>query len=505
MKHNYVEMIRDANVYDVARKTPLDFANLLSQRLNNQIWLKREDMQSVFSYKIRGAYNLMSSLTAAELAAGVVAASAGNHAQGVALSARKLRTKAIIVMPKTTPSIKIDAVFRLGGEVVLHGNSYDDASEYAKSLASERTLTFIPPYDHPLVIAGQGTVGLEILEQANSEIDAIFVPVGGGGLVSGIGAYIKEVSPTIKLIGVEPAEAASMTAALDSGKRVSLEEIGIFADGAAVRQVGKENFLLAQRHVDEMLTVTIDEICAAVKDIFEDTRSIAEPAGALSLAGVKQYISKHQIKEKHFVSILSGANVNFDRLRHIAELAELGEEREVLIGATIPEKPGSFRDFCHALGPRLITEFNYRKSNAVNASVFAGVKIKDRESERSTLINNLMSKGYDPIDMTDDEVAKMHLRFMVGGPSSEDVKNERLLRFEFPERAGALMLFLSNLGSRWNISLFHYRNHGAAYGRVLMGIELAERDVSEFKDEIGKLNMSYKDETDNPAYELFLR
>ena len=505
MKHNYVEMIRDANVYDVARKTPLDFANLLSQRLNNQIWLKREDMQSVFSYKIRGAYNLMSSLTAVELAAGVVAASAGNHAQGVALSARKLRTKAIIVMPKTTPSIKIDAVFRLGGEVVLHGNSYDDASEYAKSLASERTLTFIPPYDHPLVIAGQGTVGLEILEQANSEIDAIFVPVGGGGLVSGIGAYIKEVSPTIKLIGVEPAEAASMTAALDSGKRVSLEEIGIFADGAAVRQVGKENFLLAQRHVDEMLTVTIDEICAAVKDIFEDTRSIAEPAGALSLAGVKQYISKHQIKEKHFVSILSGANVNFDRLRHIAELAELGEEREVLIGATIPEKPGSFRDFCHALGPRLITEFNYRKSNAVNASVFAGVKIKDRESERSTLINNLMSKGYDPIDMTDDEVAKMHLRFMVGGPSSEDVKNERLLRFEFPERAGALMLFLSNLGSRWNISLFHYRNHGAAYGRVLMGIELAERDVLEFKDEIGKLNMSYKDETDNPAYELFLR
>jgi threonine dehydratase len=505
MKHNYVEMIRDANVYDVARKTPLDFANLLSQRLNNQIWLKREDMQSVFSYKIRGAYNLMSSLTAVELAAGVVAASAGNHAQGVALSAKKLRTKAIIVMPKTTPSIKIDAVFRLGGEVVLHGNSYDDASEYAKSLAIERTLTYVPPYDHPLVIAGQGTVGLEILEQANSEIDAIFVPVGGGGLVSGIGAYIKEVSPTIKLIGVEPAEAASMTAALDSGQRVLLNEIGIFADGAAVRQVGKENFLLAQRYVDEMLTVTIDEICAAVKDIFEDTRSIAEPAGALSLAGVKQYISRHQVKEKNFVSILSGANVNFDRLRHIAELAELGEEREVLIGATIPEKPGSFRDFCHALGPRLITEFNYRKSNAVNASVFAGVKIKDRESERSSLINNLTNKGYDPIDMTDDEVAKMHLRFMVGGPSSEDIKNERLLRFEFPERAGALMLFLSNLGSRWNISLFHYRNHGAAYGRVLMGIELAERDVPEFEEEVGKLNMPYKDETDNPAYKLFLR
>jgi len=505
MKHNYVEMIRDANVYDVARKTPLDFANLLSQRLNNQIWLKREDMQSVFSYKIRGAYNLMSSLTAVELAAGVVAASAGNHAQGVALSAKKLRTKAIIVMPKTTPSIKIDAVFRLGGEVVLHGNSYDDASEYAKSLAIERTLTYVPPYDHPLVIAGQGTVGLEILEQANSEIDAIFVPVGGGGLVSGIGAYIKEVSPTIKLIGVEPAEAASMTAALDSGQRVLLNEIGIFADGAAVRQVGKENFLLAQRYVDEMLTVTIDEICAAVKDIFEDTRSIAEPAGALSLAGVKQYISRHQVKEKNFVSILSGANVNFDRLRHIAELAELGEEREVLIGATIPEKPGSFRDFCHALGPRLITEFNYRKSNAVNASVFAGVKIKDRESERSSLINNLTNKGYDPIDMTDDEVAKMHLRFMVGGPSSEDIKNERLLRFEFPERVGALMLFLSNLGSRWNISLFHYRNHGAAYGRVLMGIELAERDVPEFEEEVGKLNMPYKDETDNPAYKLFLR
>jgi threonine dehydratase len=505
MKHNYVQMIRDANVYDVARKTPLEYASLVSRRFGNQIWLKREDMQSVFSYKIRGAYNLMSSLSSSVLGAGVIAASAGNHAQGVALSARELCTRAIIVMPKTTPEIKVDSVYRLGGEVILHGNSYDDASQYAKALATERNLTFIPPYDHPLVIAGQGTVGLEILDQAGTEIDAIFVPVGGGGLISGIGAYIKEVAPKIKLIGVEPDEAASMTAALDMGERVTLDEIGIFADGAAVRQVGEENFVLAQQYVDEMLTVTIDEICAAVKDIFEDTRSIAEPAGALSLAGVKQYIGKHNLKDKHLVSILSGANVNFDRLRHIAELAELGEEREVLIGATIPEKPGSFKDFCHALGPRLITEFNYRKSNSLSASVFAGVKIKDREVERSHLITNLKNKGYEPIDMTDDEVAKMHLRFMVGGPSSEHVENEKLLRFEFPERAGALMLFLSNLGNRWNISLFHYRNHGAAYGRVLIGIELTDEDFVEFQDEVQKLNMSYKDETDNPAYLLFLR
>ncbi len=505
MKHNYVEMIRTANVYDVALKTPLEHADLVSRRFSNQIWLKREDMQSVFSYKIRGAYNLMSSLSPSILRSGVIAASAGNHAQGVALSAKKLHAKAIIVMPKTTPEIKVEAVHRLGAEVILHGNGYDDASEYAKALGMEKGLTYIPPYDHPLVIAGQGTVGLEILEQATSDIDAIFVPVGGGGLISGIGAYIKEVSPQIKLIGVEPEEAASMTAALETGDRVILDEIGIFADGAAVRQVGKENFVLAQKYIDEMLTVTIDEICAAVKDIFEDTRSIAEPAGALSLAGVKQYIGKYRENKKHFVAILSGANVNFDRLRHIAELAELGEERELLIGATIPEKPGSFKDFCHALGPRLITEFNYRKSNSLTASVFAGVKVKDRDKEGTNLIKNLYNKGYQPIDMTKDEVAKMHLRFMVGGPSGDCVADERLFRFEFPERAGALMLFLSNLGSRWNISLFHYRNHGAAYGRVLMGIELRNEGMAEFQKELEKLNMSYKDETDNPAYQLFLR
>ena len=504
MLDNYVKMILRAPVYDVARETPLDLAPAISRRLGNRVWLKREDMQPVFSYKIRGAYTLMASLSKAQLAQGVITASAGNHAQGVALAARVLETRATIVMPKTTPEIKIEAVRRLGADIILHGNTYDEASDHAHKLAASRAQAYIPPFDHPLVIAGQGTVAMEILRQHPRHLGAIFVPVGGGGLIAGVAAYVKALAPEILIIGVEADEAACMKAALDAGTRVVLERIGIFADGAAVRQVGVETFAVARQHVDEMLTVTIDEICAAVKDIFEDTRAIAEPAGALALAGLKQYVKREGSRDQDLVAILSGANVNFDRLRHIAELAELGEQREVLIGATIPERAGSFREFCHALGPRLITEFNYRYADDAQATVFAGVQVRDRDSERRLLIDNLRDKGYQPIDMTDDDVAKMHVRFMVGG-HGRGVADERLLRFEFPERPGALLRFLSHIGQRWNISLFHYRNHGAASGRVLMGIQVPRADYAAFDRVIGELDMGFEDETDNPAYRLFLK
>ena len=504
MLDNYVKMILRAPVYDVARETPLEVAPAISRRLGNNVLLKREDMQPVFSYKIRGAYNLMVSLSAEELANGVITASAGNHAQGVALAAAKLGTRATIVMPKTTPEIKIESVRRLGADIVLHGNTYDEASDHAHKLAESRAQTYIPPFDHPLVIAGQGTVAMEILRQHPRQLGAIFVPVGGGGLIAGVAAYVKALAPEILVIGVEADEAACMKAALDAGERVVLERIGIFADGAAVRQAGVENFRIARELVDEVLTVTIDEICAAVKDIFEDTRAIAEPAGALALAGLKQYVKREGTRDQNLVAILSGANVNFDRLRHIAELAELGEQREVLVGATIPERPGSFREFCHALGPRLITEFNYRYSDDAKATVFAGVQVRDRATERHTLIANLRDKGYQPIDMTDDDVAKMHVRFMVGGHGS-GVVDERLLRFEFPERPGALLRFLTHIGERWNITLFHYRNHGAAYGRVLMGIQVPQADYAAFETTILELDMRFEDETDNPAYRLFLK
>lgn len=504
MLDDYVKMILRAPVYDVARETPLDLAPAISRRLGNQVWLKREDMQPVFSYKIRGAYNLMVSLSEDERGSGVIAASAGNHAQGVAYAARVLGCHATIVMPKTTPEIKIESVRRLGADIVLHGNTYDEASDHAHKLAAERELTYIPPYDHPLVIAGQGTVAMEILRQHPHPLDAIFVPVGGGGLIAGVAVYAKALYPAIRIIGVEPDEAPSMQQALAAGTRVRLERIGIFADGAAVRQVGVEPFAIAQRCVDEVLTVSIDEICAAVKDIFEDTRSIAEPAGALALAGLKQYVQREQSSGGKFVAILSGANVNFDRLRHIAELAELGEQREVLIGATIPERPGSFREFCHALGPRLITEFNYRYADSQRATVFAGVQVKDRATERRLIIDNLHERGYAPIDMTDDEIAKMHIRFMVGGHAG-GVADERLLRCEFPERPGALLRFLTHLGGRWNITLFHYRNHGAAYGRVLLGIQVPAADQQAFAGLLRELDMRVEDETDNPAYRLFIQ
>ncbi len=502
---DYKKMIDDAckRVYEVARKTSLDFAPEVSSRHGNNIWLKREDQQPVFSYKLRGAYNLMASLSESETKKGVIAASAGNHAQGVALAGDKLGIDAVIVMPKTTPEIKITAVKRLGADVVLHGNNYDEAKDYAISVAKDEGKAYIPPYDHPVVIAGQATVGVEILDQHPTQPDIIFVPVGGGGLIAGIVAHLQDVAPEVTIIGVEPDEAPCMHAAFVAGERVELEHIGIFADGAAVRQAGEEPFRVIRDVVDEILLVNVDEICAAVKDIFEDTRSIPEPAGALALAGLKQYVARENIKDKELVAIFSGANVNFDRLRHIAELSALGENREALIGTTIPEKPGSFLEYCRDLGPRQITEFNYRYGDSKTAHVFAGLQLRHGADEKNALIENLRNKGYEVVDLSSDEVAKMHVRYMVGGHAAQ-AENELLYRFEFPERSGALLHFLGQLGERWNISLFHYRNHGAAYGRVLMGIQVPAEERPEFQEFLDGLGMQYWDESGNAAYEMFL-
>ncbi|MCP5143366.1 MAG: threonine ammonia-lyase, biosynthetic [Gammaproteobacteria bacterium] len=503
MIDEYLKMILTAPVYDVARYTRLDPAPQLSRRIGNQVWLKREDMQPVFSYKLRGAYNMMASLTAEQRARGVIAASAGNHAQGVALSAQKLGCRALIVMPKTTPEIKVESVRNFGGEIILHGNTYDEASEHAHMLEAEHGYTYVPPFDHPRVIAGQGTVGMEILRQHPHPLHTIFVPVGGGGLIAGIAAYVKQISPATRIVGVEPAEAASMLAALNAGERVTLPKIGIFADGAAVRQIGEEPFRLAQRYVDEVITVSNDEICAAIKEIYEDTRAIAEPAGALATAGLKQYAEREGLQGQSLVAVFSGANINFDRLRHVAELAELGESREALLAVTIPERAGSFREFCHALGPRLITEFNYRYADSARANVFAGVQLKHGKDEKAALLDKLRSLDYPVIDLSADEMAKMHIRYMVGGHATVDPP-ERVFRVEFPERHGALLKFLTDLGDRWNISMFHYRNHGAAYGRVLIGLQLPRKDDEKFAAFMAELEMPCSEETDNPAYRLFL-
>ncbi len=502
---DYKKMIGEAcdRVYEVARKTSLDFAPEVSSRYGNNIWLKREDQQPVFSYKLRGAYNLMASLSASERKKGVIAASAGNHAQGVALAGDRLGIDAVIVMPKTTPEIKVTAVKRLGADVVLHGNNYDEAREYATGVAQQEGKAYIPPYDHPVVIAGQATVAVEILDQHPTQPDIIFVPVGGGGLIAGIVAHLQDVAPEITIIGVEPDEAPCMQAALAAGERVELEHIGIFADGAAVRQAGEEPYRVIRDVVNEILLVNVDEICAAVKDIFEDTRSIPEPAGALALAGLKQYVSRENIKDKELVAIFSGANVNFDRLRHIAELSALGENREALIGTTIPEKPGSFLEYCRDLGPRQITEFNYRYGDSEIAHVFAGLQLRHGADEKNTLIDNLRNKGYEVVDLSSDEVAKMHVRYMVGGHAAQ-AENELLYRFEFPERSGALLHFLGQMGERWNISLFHYRNHGAAYGRVLMGIQVPAEERLEFQEFLDGLGIQYWNESGNAAYEMFL-
>ena len=500
----YRSRVELASVYDVAEVTPLEPAPKLSARLGNHILLKREDLQPVRSFKLRGAYNKMARLDAAQRAAGVVTASAGNHAQGVALAARKLGLRAVIVMPGTTPSIKVDAVRALGGEVVLDGDTYDESAAHARALARREGLTLVHPYDDADVIAGQGTVGRELLEQARDGLDAVFVPVGGGGLLAGIAAYLKAVRPSVKIIGVEPDDAACMTEALKAGRRVLLPTVGLFADGVAVRQAGAEPFKLARVLVDEMVTVSVDEICAAIRDLFNENRSLPEPAGALALAGLKRWLQGRRTTGRKLAAIVSGGNVNFDRLRHIAERAELGDQHETLLAVTIPEKPGSFKRFLGALGRRVITEFNYRYATPQEAHLFVGLKLgADGAHERPAIIRKLRRLGYPVVDMTGNEMAKMHVRYMVGG-RSPGLEDEVLFRFEFPERPGAALAFLNAIHGRWNISLFHYRNHGAAYGRVLCGLQVPRPQRAECRRTLDQLGYDYAEETGNPAYDLFL-
>ncbi|MCW9014714.1 MAG: threonine ammonia-lyase, biosynthetic [Gammaproteobacteria bacterium] len=503
MTQKYIEKILTARVYDVAIESPLDFAKRLSERLDNRILLKREDLQPVFSFKLRGAYNKLFQLSQQGEVKGVIAASAGNHAQGLALSAEKLGQKATIVMPKTTPRIKVEAVKSYGAKTVLFGDTYDEASKHAYELAEQEGLSFIHPYDDPDVIAGQGTIAMELLRQHPEPIDIVFIPVGGGGLIAGMSAFIKYLRPDIKIIGVEPEDAASMAEALKKNRRVVLDQVGIFADGVAVKQVGRETFRIAKKCVDEVITVSTDEICAAIKDIFDDTRSITEPAGALAVAGIKKYVEQHDLKDQTLVAINSGANMNFDRLRHVSERAELGEQREGLIAVTIPEKPGSFRKFCKTIGKRGITEFNYRYSDDKDANVFAGIQLSDGVVEMGQLRTKLTDAGYPVLCMTDNEVAKMHIRYMVGG-HVQRLENEVLYRFEFPEIPGALLNFLTQIGNRWNISLFHYRNHGAAYGRVLVGLQVPHSDHKALQEFLSTLGYRWWEETDNPAYKMFL-
>jgi len=499
----YLERVLRARVYEVAVETPLERAARLSSRLANHVLIKREDLQSVFSFKLRGAYNKIAHLSEAEKKRGVIAASAGNHAQGVALACQRLGIFASIVMPTTTPAIKVEAVQSYGAQAILFGDSYDDAYAHAKKLEASEGLTFVHPYDDPDVIAGQGTIAMEILRQHRGPIDAIFVPVGGGGLIAGIAAYVKHLYPAIKIIGVEPDDAACMKAALEAGERVRLAQVGIFADGVAVRQVGEEPFRIARELVDEVITVDADAICAAIKDIFDDTRSIAEPAGALAVAGLKAYVTRTGITGQTLIAIDSGANMNFDRLRHVAERAELGEQREALFAVTIPERPGAFKEFCQALGKLSVTEFNYRYGREDEAHIFVGVALSQGAKQREEILKRLTGAGLLVTDMTQNEMAKLHVRFMVGGraPAAE----ERIVRFEFPERPGALMQFLTSMGGRWNISLFHYRNHGAAFGRVLAGMQVPISDAGAFQAFLDELGYPYLEETQNPAYHLFLR
>lgn len=501
MPSSYIKHILNANVYDAAIVTPLQHARFLSQRLGNEVFIKREDLQPVFSFKLRGAYNKMRHLSQEELDKGVVAASAGNHAQGLALSAQRLKCKATIVMPKTTPAIKVDAVKFWGAKVVLHGDTYDEASAHAQALVKEKGMTYVHPYDDPLVIAGQGTIAMEMLHQSQ-HLDAVFVPVGGGGLAAGIAAYIKYVRPEIKVIAVEPEDAACLKAAMANKGRVVLPEVGIFADGVAVAQIGENTFELLKNTIDDVITVSTDDICAAIKDIFEDTRSIAEPAGAVSLAGLKKYVESQAWQGKSLACIESGANTNFDRLRYIAERTEFSERREGIFSVEIPEQAGSFRQFCTILGRRNITEFNYRYTNKEHAQIFVGIQLKNA-NDRHDLVDILQEKNYRIVDMTDNEMAKTHVRHMVGG-RSPDLQDEVVYSFEFPDRPGALMNFLNKLGERWNISMFHYRNHGSAYGQVLAGLQVPENERADLEDALLQLAYRFKNETDNPAYRHFL-
>jgi threonine dehydratase len=502
MPIDYLQKILTAKVYDVAIESPLEPAPILSRRLGNRVLLKREDQQPVFSFKLRGAYNKMAHLSPAARARGVIAASAGNHAQGVALAASKLACQATIVMPVTTPHIKIAAVEALGAKVVLHGDSYSDAYAHALALQRQSHATFVHPYDDPDVIAGQGTIGMEILRQWQGPLDAIFVAIGGGGLASGIASYVKRVRPEIKVIGVQPVDSDAMARSLAAGRRVRLPHVGLFADGVAVKEVGKETFRICRALLDDIVLVDTDAGCAAIKDVFEDSRSILEPAGALSVAGVKAWCERHRVHDHTFIAIACGANMNFDRLRFVAERAELGERREAILAVTIPERPGSFREFCKVLGKRSITEFNYRYADPRIAHLFVGIEVAGRD-ETAHLLAELKRRRIEASDLSDNEMAKLHVRHLVGGhaPSAE---NEILYRFEFPERPGALMQFLNSMSHGWNISLFHYRNHGADYGRVLAGIQVPPSDKAEFRAFLDRLGYDYVDETANPAYRLFL-
>jgi len=503
MLEQYVKKILTSRVYDVAVETPLQTARQLSERLGNTVLLKREDLQPVFSFKIRGAYNKLTQLTTEERARGVVTASAGNHAQGLALAAKVLGVKATIVMPKTTPEIKVEGVRSRGGKVVLHGDSFPEALAYSLKLVDEKGYVYIHPYDDPHTIAGQGTVAMEILRQHPGPLDAIFVPVGGGGLIAGIAAYVKYLRPEIKIIGVEPDDSNCLQAAMAAGERVVLPTVGIFADGVAVAQIGQYTFDICKDYVDEVITVSTDEICAAIKDIYDDTRSITEPAGALGVAGIKKYVETRNVTGQTLVAIDSGANVNFDRLRHVAERAELGEGREAIIAVTIPEKPGSFKAFCEAVGKRQITEFNYRYHTGREAHIFVGVQTHPENDPRSALIASLTGKGFPVLDLTENELAKLHIRHMVGGHAAK-VSDEVVFRFEFPERPGALFNFLNKLGGRWNISMFHYRNHGAADGRVVAGLQVPADERHLVSAALEAIGYPYWDESDNPAYKLFL-
>jgi threonine dehydratase len=504
--HDLLRRTLASRVYEVARESALETAPLLSERIGQQVLLKREDQQPVFSFKLRGAYNKMVGLDAAQRARGVIAASAGNHAQGVALAAAKLGLHAVIVMPVTAPQVKIDAVRRLGGawvEVVLAGDSYSDAQAEAARLEQQHGYTFVHPFDDPAVIAGQAAVGMEILRQHPGPLHAVFVPVGGGGLLAGVAAYIKALRPEVKVIGVQTVDSDAMAQSLEQGERVTLDEVGLFADGTAVKRVGAETFALCQRHVDAMLRVDTDAICAAIRDVFQETRCVPEPSGALALAGLKQYAATHDLHDATLVAIVSGANLNFDRLRFVAERAEVGEQREAVFAVTIPEERGSFRRFCATLGQRSITEFNYRIGDAANAHIFVGIQIRQRD-EREALTAAFAAEGFGVLDLTDDELAKLHLRHMIGG-SSPLARDELLYRFEFPERPGALTRFLGHMHPDWNISLFHYRNHGADYGRILVGIQVPADERAMFQQFLAQLGYPCRDESGNPAYRLLLR
>lgn len=502
MSTEYLKRILNARVYDVTEETPLDPAPALSARLRNQVLLKREDMQPVFSFKLRGAYNKMASLSEAERARGVIAASAGNHAQGVALSATRLGCRAVIVMPVTTPSLKVNAVRARGGEVVLHGESFTDAYQHALSLQAEQGLTFVHPFDDPDVIAGQGTIGMEILRQHRAPLDAIFVAIGGGGLLAGVAAYVKAVRPDVRVIGVETHDADAMRRSLAAGSPVTLEDVGLFSDGTAVKRVGDHTFALCRDHVDDIVLVNTDQICAALKDAFEDTRAILEPAGALALAGLKAWVAREHCRDKTLVAIASGANMNFDRLRFVSERAEIGEAREAVFAVTIPEKPGSFLHFCRLVGTRNVTEFNYRIADPERAHVYVGVQVGSRE-EKDEIAARFRAAGFETLDLTDDELGKLHLRHLVGGRSAL-ARDEVLYRFEFPERPGALMRFLEAMHPTWNISLFHYRNHGSDFGRTLVGIQVPLTERDKYEQFLDGLGYPYQNESGHPAYRMFL-